>query len=153
MWKTSGGGEPWPDRQSLIGVSDDILCRERVILDQRLGAQNAVDTCLAYIDRSENKDFVTEKFLLTARRAGCGNPEERRNGGTGSNWLLPVCPVPSFANNVVTAVDSAVCAPRHQAFLNQTRRGTGTELRSWQPNASELLSGPRSSSVSGPFGA
>jgi len=138
MWKTTGGGDPWPDRQSLLKLSDDVLCRERVILDQRLGAQNAVDTCLAYIDRSENKDFATETFLLTARRAGCGNPEERRNGGTAGSWLLPVCPVSSFANNVVPAADGSVCAPRHQAFLNQTRRGTGTELRSLLENASEL---------------
>jgi hypothetical protein len=126
MWKTTGGGCAWPDQAPLIGESDKILCWESKVVDRRLGNQNLVATCPQWHDQLTDKDAAVEGDLLTARRAGCGDASARRSGTTvpAGGWMMTVCP-DSYANNVVTT-GTAVCAPRHQAFMNHTRRNTGS---------------------------
>lgn len=129
MWKTTGGGQAWPDAASRLRVSDDVLCWESAALERRLANQNVVATCPAWHDQLTDKDAAVEGQLLTARRAGCGDASARRSGASvpAGGWLLPVC-ADTYANNVVAAApDGAVCAPRHQAFMNHTRRQTGRE--------------------------
>lgn len=126
MWKTTGGGCAWPDQNPLVAESDRILCWETKVVDRRLGNQNLVATCPQWHDQLTDKDAAVEGALLTARRAGCGDASARRSGAAvpAGGWLLPVCP-DTYANNVVST-GAAVCAPRHQAFMNHTRRSTGT---------------------------
>ncbi len=74
---------------------------------------------------SSSTATARETALLRAYRAGCGDAAARRNAVHSSGgWLLGVCP-DTYANNVV-ATAGAVCAPRHQAFMNHTRRSTGS---------------------------
>ena len=126
LWKTTGGGNAWPDAEEMLHRSDAILELECNALTCRMGDQNMVATCPQWYDRMEDKDFKTEGSLITQRRAGCGDASARRNaGGNPGGWLMPVCPLNTYSNNVVRT-ENSVCAPRHQAFMNQTRRGTGT---------------------------
>ncbi len=125
MWKTTGGGQAWPDREPLLAESDRVLCWEYKVLERRLNNQNAVATCPQWHDQLDDKDAARETALLRAYRAGCGDAAARRNAVHSSGgWLLGVCP-DTYANNVV-ATAGAVCAPRHQAFMNHTRRSTGS---------------------------
>ena len=126
MWRTTGGGQDWPDKRELLYESDAVLKAQTDVLERRLGAQNAVATCPQWHDQLEDKDFAAEGSLITARRAGCADMSVRRHGAVGiGGWQQTVCPLNTNANNVVRTARS-VCAPRHQAFMNQTRRGTGT---------------------------
>lgn len=128
MWKTTGGGQAWPDREPLIAESDRVLCWETKVLDRRLSNQNLVATCPQWHDQLDDKDAARETALLRAYRAGCGDASARRNAVSAEGgWLLGVCD-DTYANNVLSSrlgPRDAVCAPRHQAFMNHTRRGTG----------------------------
>jgi len=106
--------------------SDHVLCNQISRIDSEYAAQNARETCTQWHDLREDKDFLAEGQLLVARRAGCGDVSARANSGPEGGWLMSVCPVPTYANQVVGS-NGLVCAPRHQAFMNQTRRGTGTD--------------------------
>lgn len=125
MWKTTGGGQEWPDKHERMPESDAVLKAQTDALERRLGAQNAVATCPQWHDQLEDKDFGAESTLLTARRAGCADMSVRRHAIDVGGWQQTVCPLNTYANNVVRT-DTSVCAPRHQAFMNLTRRGTGT---------------------------
>ena len=130
MWKTTGGGQPWPDAVPRLPISDHILCDETKRLDLAWAKLNAERTCPQWLDQSENKNFDLEGQLVTATRAGCADPSARRNNGIEGGWYMSVCPVPTYKNNVLLT-DKGICAPRHQSFLNQTRRGTGTQANPW----------------------
>lgn len=128
MWKTEGGGSAWPDARELVRTSDDILCRQNGILSSRLATQNSVATCPQWYDQLTDKDPLAEGSLLRAYRAGCGDASARRNDASqlvATGWQLPVCD-DTYANNVVASSTGAICAPRHQAFMNHTRRNTGS---------------------------
>jgi hypothetical protein len=126
MWKTTGGGCAWPDTIPLTVVSDKILCDEAARIERTQGVLNAGRTCPQWHDLSENKEFEVEGTLLRAYRAGRGEPKSRKNDLPTGGWLMSVCPIPTNQNNMIET-DQGVCAPKHRAFMNQTRRGTGTE--------------------------
>lgn len=124
LWKVPARGAQLPSE--LLHTSDEILCSENSRIMREYAVRNAEDTCPQWHDAIGDKEFGVEGGLLRAYVAGCGDPSARKNMGPEGGWLMSVCPVPSYANNVVSN-DDRVCAPRHQAFMNQTRRGTGTE--------------------------
>lgn len=126
LWKVAPPSTCRPREQPLYPLSDKILCGEVHIIDRATAVKNAQETCPQWHDLSEDKDFLLEGKLLTARRAGCGDFRTRQNVGPDGGWLKPVCQ-DTYANQVVMGPNGQVCAPRHQAFLNQTRRGTGTD--------------------------
>jgi hypothetical protein len=111
---------------ALYPISDKILCYENQRIVRTQAMLNARNTCPQWHDLSEEKDFEAEGNLIKARRAGCGDYRMRSNTGPEGGWLMSVCPTPTYSNNVTAGVSGSVCAPRHQAFMNQTRRGTGT---------------------------
>ena len=127
LWKSPGDRAPWADAHEMLPHSDHVLNREIGRLNFRLGAQNRVATCPQWHDQLEDKDFAAEGGLITQVRAGCGDPSSRRHDAAivPTGWLAGVCPTDTYANNVVRT-ETSVCAPKHQAFMNQTRRGTGT---------------------------
>lgn len=126
LWRITDPPTCRPRDQPLYPLSDDILCSEIHVIDRTAAIKNAQETCPQWHDLSEDKDFLLEGKLLTARRAGCGDFRTRQNVGPDGGWLKSVCH-DTYANQVVMGPKGQVCAPRHQAFLNQTRRGTGTD--------------------------
>jgi hypothetical protein len=116
----------WPDDDLHLALSDAVLCDHVTVIDDRRLERNELMSRKAYADMQTCGDPVGPRAAPAPCGPKPGGPSRETLAKiVPAGFLLDVCPVASFANQV-TFDRTRVCSRSHQTFLNATKRGTGT---------------------------
>lgn len=118
--------DTWPGEELYLRASDNVIAGTVCTLNADMDRLNREATACQFKNVWTCKEAVGPRWApAPCGQLPTGPTESTLRRLVPNGFLLPTCPTATYANQIVFAHER-VCTRSHQAFMNVTKRGSGS---------------------------